>query len=321
MADAEYTEKKRAAFCAVKAAMDMLVAVTEPKCGTSLLPKDVSRFTPGLPQPPPHPYAIPPPTPANANAENSANYLRLIKPFIDKIDTATTTAELDKIKQNLGSFVGTGLTHKKFDELSIKIDTRKQELAAAGAANSVSASPAVTMTLPAATSNAVSAANAATPIWMKPKASQKAKNITNAVTNAENAAANANYKKRSATASVGFFTTKIQQADTTQQLDNINGLLEQKKKDLTELQISQLKDLIEQRKIIVNTTRALSLPTATNRSRLVSSPSNRRLTRGKPRYVRTSLSSTPRTSLSSTPEETSENLNQNAGRRKTRKRR
>ena len=52
MTDAAYIEKKRAAFCAVKKAMDMLVDVTEPKCGPALA------F--GLPKPPP-PFTIPPP--------------------------------------------------------------------------------------------------------------------------------------------------------------------------------------------------------------------------------------------------------------------
>ena len=49
MADTEYTEKKRAAFCAVKAAMDMLVAVTEPKCGALPVPASAAKVKVGLP--------------------------------------------------------------------------------------------------------------------------------------------------------------------------------------------------------------------------------------------------------------------------------
>jgi len=80
MADAEYTEKKRAAFCAVKAAMDMLVAVTEPNCGTSSSLTDMSKYTLALPKPPTQPSTKLSNTPSQPPPPTGTHPVNLLPP-------------------------------------------------------------------------------------------------------------------------------------------------------------------------------------------------------------------------------------------------
>ena len=198
MADTEYTEKKRAAFCAVKAAMDMLVAVTEPKCGALPVPASAATVTMGLPKPPP--LILPPPPPPGPHHLNApiANGVHEVSNMLNR-------------------------TLAKNAHLFSAVNAKAAAAAANSSASSVSASPAVKLTTPAA--NAVSAANAA----------------ANA-----NAAAQANIREQTET--LKLFKKQIQEAKNQRSLETINGLLEKKKNVLTELQISQLKALIEDKK-------------------------------------------------------------------------
>lgn len=188
MTDAAYMEKKKLAFCAVKKAMDMLVEVTEPNCGALPVPTSAATVTAGLPKPPP--FIIPPPP---------SGPLPLNAPIAKGVRETLNIANRSLANSN-----------------SIFP-------AANSSASSVSASPAVKLTTPAA--NAVSAANAA----------------ANA-----NAAAQANIREQTET--LKLFKKQIQEAKNQRSLETINGLLEKKKKVLTELQISQLKALIEDKK-------------------------------------------------------------------------
>ena len=188
MTDAAYMEKKKLAFCAVKKAMDMLVEVTEPNCGArSSLP---AGLTFGVPTKS-NPSIIIPPPPSGPHPLNA--------PIAKGVSETLNIANRSLANSN-----------------SIFP-------AANSSASSVSASPAVTMTTPAA--NAVSAANAA----------------ANA-----NAAAQANIREQTET--LKLFKKQIQEAKNQRSLETINGLLEKKKNVLTELQISQLKALIEDKK-------------------------------------------------------------------------